>query len=58
MNSVQRKLLEEVEEHEEKLTDWERQFVDDIGSKDYTLTGRQNELLNKIHGKVVFGRQG
>lgn len=55
MNGVQHKLIEEIEEHDGQLTDWERKFIDDIQRNDYTLTGRQNEILNKIYGKAVFG---
>ena len=54
MNRVQQKLLEEIVEHEEKLNDWERGFVDNLQRKDYTLTENQNKILNKIHHKAVF----
>lgn len=55
MNKVQIKLLDEIEENEDKLNDWERKFVSDITSKDYTLTENQNSVVNRIHHKVVFG---
>jgi hypothetical protein len=48
-------LVEQIEEHESKLTDWERQFIEDIQKNDYTLTEKQNSMIIKIHHRVVFG---
>ena len=55
MNRVQIKLIEQIEENEDQLTDWERKFIDDIQKNDYTLTEKQNSIINTIHHKVVFG---
>ncbi|MCP4470162.1 MAG: hypothetical protein GY815_05665 [Gammaproteobacteria bacterium] len=54
MNKVQAKLIEVIEENEDQLTDWERKFIDDITSNDYTLTDKQNSIVNRIHHRVVF----
>lgn len=54
MNRVQLKLIEEIEENEGELTDWERKFIDDIQQNDYTLTDKQNKIINRIHHRVVF----
>lgn len=54
MNKVQAKLIEEIEENESKLSDWERKFIDDIQKNDYTLTTNQNHKINQIHHRVVF----
>ncbi len=58
MNRLQEKLLSEVIEHEEGLSDWERKFIDDLYNKDASiaLTTNQNQKLNQIHQKVVFQR--
>ena len=55
MNRVQLKLIEEIEENEDRLSDWERKFIDDLSNRDQEcLTSGQNKMLNKIHRKVVF----
>ena len=60
MNRVQSTLLDEIEENESKLTDWERGFIDDLEAKDAFLDGamilttNQNHKLNQIHRRVVF----
>lgn len=54
MNKVQAKLVEQIEENEDQLTDWERKFIDDIQKNDYTLSEKQNSIINRIHHKVVF----
>ena len=56
MNKVQAKLIEEIEENEDQLTDWERKFIDSITANEfYTLTEKQNSVVNRIHHRVVFG---
>jgi len=55
VNKVQSKLLEEIIEHEEKLNDWEANFVDYLGNLDRdTLTTNENHKLNQIYQKAVF----
>ena len=54
LNKVQAKLVEQIEENEDQLTDWERKFIDDIQKNDYTLSEKQNSIINRIHHKVVF----
>ena len=54
MNKVQENLIEQIEDHESQLSDWERQFIDDIQKNNYTLTEKQNSMIIKIHHKVVF----
>lgn len=42
-------------EHDRELTEWERQFVDDLYNRGPdTLTTNQNHKLNQIHHRVVF----
>lgn len=54
MNRIQLKFIEDAEEREDLLTDWERQFIDDLSNKDddYVLSPRQNEILNRISNKL------
>ena len=54
MNKVQLKFLEDCQDNEELLNDWERGFIDSLSSleEEITLTQAQNETLNKIVGKI------
>ncbi len=56
MNKVQLSLIEEIEENDDKLNEWERGFIDSLTNKDddYVLTSNQNATLNKIHHKAVW----
>jgi len=55
MNKVQANFLEQIEENESQLTDWERKFVDDLTKRDPdSLTVIQNHKLNEIYNRVVF----
>ena len=58
MNRLQEKLLSEVLEHEDKLNDWERRFIDSLYNLDASiaLSTDRNAKLNQIHQKVVFDR--
>jgi len=53
LNQVQAKLIEQIEENEGQLSDWERKFIDDIQKNDYTLSEKQNSIIIRIHCKVV-----
>ena len=57
MNRVQLKFIEDAMEQEEKLTDWERGFIDDLSNmdEDRELTVRQNEVLNQITTRLNRG---
>ncbi|MCB0256818.1 MAG: hypothetical protein KDI55_24120 [Anaerolineae bacterium] len=44
-------------DQEHKLTEWESQFINDLAERDehapdYTLSDRQNEILNRIQRKL------
>ena len=57
MNKVQRKFVIDALDQEHKLTEWESQFINDLAERDehapdYTLSDRQNEILNRIQRKL------
>lgn len=57
MNKVQRKFVIDALDQEEKLSEWESQFINDLAerdehSPDYTLSDKQNEILNRIQRKL------
>ncbi len=54
MNRVQKRFIKDALDQEYKLTEWEAKFINDIAEKEdnYELTERQNEILNRIQGKL------
>lgn len=49
-------MLADIEARESKLSDWERQFVDDVSTKvgrGYSLTQKQDEKLSAIWDRVT-----
>lgn len=54
MNRVQIKFVKDALDHEDHLTDWESQFINDLAVKpdDYELSDKQNAVLNRIIDKV------
>lgn len=56
MNRLQLKLIEEIEDNDGLLNDWERQRIDEWSRyEDRQLTVKQNHKLIEIHHKVVYG---
>lgn len=48
-------LLDDIEEHEDALSNWEREFLDDVQAhlgEGRDLTERQVEKIKEIHAKV------
>lgn len=57
MNRVQRRFVMDALDQEYKLTEWESQFINDLADRDERqpdkeLTEKQNEILNRIQGKL------
>lgn len=54
MNRVQVKFVEDAIEKEDKLSEWEREFIDNLYHKptDYELSEKQNQILNRITSKL------
>ena len=57
MNKIQRKFVIDALDQEHKLTEWESQFVNDLAERDernpdMKLSGKQNEILNRIQRKL------
>lgn len=57
MNRVQRKFVIDALDQEDKLTEWESQFVNDLADRDENqpdlkLSDKQNEVLNRIQRKL------
>lgn len=54
MNRVQRKFISDALDQEHKLTPWESDYINNIAEKedDYELSEKQNEILNRIQGKL------
>lgn len=51
-----RKMIEEIEEAEGDLTDWERGFIDNAGrqfAEDQFLTDGQKETLKNIYDRIT-----
>lgn len=51
-----RTMIEECEEHEERLTDWERQFIDSLSKQlanGSFLSIKQDDALVRIWGRVT-----
>ena len=58
MNTFQAKSLTRIVESADKLSQWERGFVESIMAKpsDYELSEKQNQTLNSLNSKVLgFG---
>ena len=58
MNGYQRKRILEALDNEDKLTDWEWDFINSLANKeeersDYDLSDKQNEVLNRISQKFA-----
>lgn len=54
MNRVQIQFIKDALDQDYKLTEWELQFVNDLANKgkDYELSEKQNEVLNRIQRKL------
>lgn len=57
MNRVQRKFICDALDQEDKLTEWESGFVNDLAERDernpdLVLSDKQNEVLNRIQRKL------
>ena len=57
MNRVQRRFVLDALDQEHKLTEWEAQFINDLADRDEKypdkeLSEKQNEILNRIQGKL------
>ena len=57
MNRVQRKFVLDALDQEEKLSEWESMYINDLADRDeqnpdYTLSDKQNEILNRIQRKL------
>lgn len=47
-------MIDDLERHESRLTEWERDFLDSIGNRlaeDTPLTNKQKEVLSRIWEK-------
>lgn len=58
------RLLEDINNNESMLTDWERKFVDDIDkragwaikrSQPFTTTAKKDAVIWRIHARVTLG---
>ncbi len=54
MNRVQIRFVKDALDQEDKLSEWEAKFVNDLAEKgdDYELSDKQNAALNKIQRKL------
>ena len=46
-------MIEECQEHEQRLSQWEREFIDSVDAQDYELTDAQFEKLSQIWRRVT-----
>lgn len=55
MNKVQIQFIKDALDADDKLTEWEAQFISDLASKDesYELSEKQNAVLNRISQKII-----
>ena len=51
--SEHNQMIEECEERDSRLSDWERNFLDSVSSQSYSLTEKQAATLESIHRKVT-----
>lgn len=52
----QEQMIDDIEDRESRLNDWEREFISSIKSRlddDMNLTTRQEEILERIWHKVT-----
>lgn len=52
----QEQMIDDIEDRESRLNDWEREFISSIKSRlddDMNLTTRQEEILERIWNKVT-----
>lgn len=56
MNFGERQMLKEVIDNQEKLSEWEEDFIINIDEKgdEYILSERQHEVLYKCYKKAVL----
>lgn len=54
MNRVQKKFVLDAMDQEDKLTDWECDFISSLADlpEDQDLSDKQNKILNRIQGKL------
>lgn len=54
MNKIQIKFITEALDQEERLSEWESSFINDLAEKPegYDLSDKQNEILNRIQRKL------
>lgn len=54
MNRIQTKFVSDAMDYEERLTEWELQFINDLADKpeNYELSDKQNSVLNRISQKI------
>lgn len=54
MNKVQISFINDALDQDDKLTEWEHQFINDIADlgEDIELSDKQNEILNRIQRKL------
>jgi len=54
MNRVQKRFVMDALDQEDKLSEWESTFINDLADKpdDYELSEKQNEVLNRIQRKL------
>lgn len=55
MNRIQIKFINDAQDNEDCLTDWEIDFINSIADKeaDYELSDKQNDVLNRISQKII-----
>lgn len=58
MNRIQRKFVLDAMDCEDKLTEWEANFINSLSELDEhnpeaKLSDKQNEILNKIQHKIL-----
>lgn len=54
MNGFQKSIVLSALDQEDKLTDWEVDFINDLAEKpdDYALSKKQNSIINRISQKL------
>jgi hypothetical protein len=57
MNRVQRRFVLDALDQEDKLTEWEHGYINDLAERDeknpdMVLSDKQNEILNRIQKKL------
>lgn len=56
MTGFQRKIVLRALDSDDKLSEWEVEFIDSLADKDdnYELSDKQNHVLNRIQQKIDF----